>query len=492
MKKLNILAGILLTSAFTIVTSCNDLDLSPISNYNAGSFYKTQGDFKLAVNGIYDKLQDLYVYNVMPQFLEGRSDNVTCDTGYDAGTASRFIDDATTGATKAMWQYLYQMIDRSNAVIDQIDDGEFTSEDYRKYYKGEAYFLRGYAYFQLGFLFGGVPLIDKQMKVSEIAQIARSTQEETFNFAASDLTQAATLLPGTWPSASELGKATKYAAQGILARMYLFQKKYNEAKTLLSDIITSGKYAMATKYVNCFLDSYDNSNEHIFQVQYKSGNVGEGNILPVVQAPEAIVSPMFPQGGGSPFLFVSSDLYDSYEAGDARRDLDIQKGYTVKGGTIDLVTKFYIKYAHGSIPATKDDYEVNLPVLRYTDVKMMYAEVLNELGYSASGDAFKYLNEVRVRAGLAPKTSTQLPDQASFRTAIFNERRWEFADEFLRWFDIVRSGKAMTIMNAFLSRSENGSTLYKMKGDYQLIFAIPQYELDINKDTQIMWQNPNY
>ncbi len=86
----------------------------------------------------------------------------------------------------------------------------------------------------------------------------------------------------------------------------------------------------------------------------------------------------------------------------------------------------------------------------------------------------------------------QLPDQVSFRTAIFNERRWEFADEFLRWFDIVRSGKAMTIMNAFLSRTENGTNLYKMKGDYQLIFAIPQYELDINKDTRIMWQNPNY
>lgn len=492
MKKLNIFVRIVFASTLVVITSCNDLDLNPISNYNAGSFYKTQSDFKLAVNGIYSKLQDLYVYNVMPLFLEGRSDNVTCDTGYDAGTASRFIDDATTAAPRAMWQHLYQLIDRSNAVIDQIDAGTFTNEDYRKYYKGEAYFMRGYAYFQLGFLFGGVPLIDRQMKVSEIAQTARSTQDETFAFAAGDLTQAASLLPVTWPSSSELGKATKYAAEGILARMYLFQKKYPEAKTLLADIISSGKYTMATNYGHCFLDSYDNSAEHVFQVQYKSGNLGEGNVLPVVEVPESIVSPMFPQGGGSPFLYVSSDLYDSYETGDLRRDFNIQKGYTAKGGTVDLVTKFYIKFAHGSIPATKDDYEVNLPVLRYTDVKLMYAEVLNELGYSATGDAFNFLNDVRSRAGLAAKTSAQLPDQVSFRTAIFNERRWEFANEFLRWFDIVRSGKAMTIMNAFLSRAENGTTLYKMKGDYQLIFAIPQYELDINTDTRIMWQNPNY
>jgi choline dehydrogenase-like flavoprotein len=184
-------------------------------------------------------------------------------------------------------------------------------------------------------------------------------------------------------------------------------------------------------------------------------------------------------------------LYDSYETGDLRRDWNIQKGYTSKGNIVDKVTCIYIKYGHGTIPATKDDYEVNMPILRYTDVKMMYAEVLNELGYVANGEAFTLLNSVRTRAGLTAKTSTDLPDQASFRAAIFNERRWEFADEFLRWYDIVRSGNAMTIMNKFLAKAENGSTLYKMK-DTQTIFAIPQYELDINKDTKIMWQNPGY
>jgi SusD family. len=184
-------------------------------------------------------------------------------------------------------------------------------------------------------------------------------------------------------------------------------------------------------------------------------------------------------------------LYESYETGDLRRDWNIQKGYIGKGNVVDQVTCFFIKFGHGTIPATKDDYEVNLPILRYTDVLMMYAEVLNELGYASSGDAFDYLNAVRKRAGLAAKTSADLPDQASFRTAIFNERRWEFADEFLRWYDIVRSGNAVSTMNKFLARTENGTTLYKMK-DTQIIFPIPQYELDINKDTKIMWQNPGY
>jgi len=494
MKNKNILIGILLSSCLTIASSCsNDLDLSPISSYNAGSFYKTQADFKLAVVGMYDKFQDLHYYSYLPFCMEGRSDNVTTDTGYDAGTFSKFIDDATTGTTAALWENCYQLVDRANAILDKIDAATFTTEDYRKYYKGEAYFMRGWAYFQLGFLYGGVPLIDKQMSVAEIKTLVRSTQDETFAQAAKDLTQATTLLPAVWPSpATELGKATKYAAEGIQARMYLFQKKYSAAKPLLADIISSGKYTMATNYGDCFVDAYDNSPEHILQVQYKSGNVDEGNILPVVSVPEGIVSPMFPQGGGSPFMYVSSDLYDSYETGDIRRDWTIQKGYTQKGNVLDVVTKFFIKFGHGTIPATKDDYEVNLPVLRYTDVKLMYAEVLNEEAYSANGDAFTILNDVRKRAGLTALTATQLPNQAAFRTAIFKERRFEFAGEYLRWFDIVRSGNAMTIMNAFLSRTENGTTLYKMKGDYQTIFAIPQYELDINKDTKVMWQNPGY
>jgi tetratricopeptide (TPR) repeat protein len=491
MQNKNTFTRIILSSLIVTLLSCNNLDLSPISSYNAESFYKTQSDFKLAVTGLYDKLQDLHSYSYYPFCLEARSDNVNTETVYDAGICSQFVDNETTSALAGMWQYLYQLVDRSNAILKRIDDATFTNEDYRKYYKGEAYFMRGYAYFQLGFLFGGVPLVDSQKNADEIKTIVRSSLDDTFAFAAKDLSQAAKLLPATWPATTELGKATQYAAKGFLARMYLFQKKYSDAKPLLYDIISSGKYVMATNFGDCFIDKYDNSAEHVFQIQYMSGNVGEGNVLPVVSAPESIKSDLFPQGGGSPYLHVAYDLYNSYSSGDIRRDWTIQKGYTNKSGGVDNVTCFYIKFAHGTIPATKDDYEVNLPLLRYTDVLLMYAEVLNELGYSANSESFTILNKVRSRAGLAAQTSTDLPDQASFRTAIFNERRWEFAGEFIRWFDIVRSGNAVSIMNTFLARAENGSSRYNMK-DTQTIFAIPQYELNINTNRTVIWQNPGY
>ena len=312
------------------------------------------------------------------------------------------------------------MIDRCNAVIDQIDAGTFTDETRRSNLKGEAYFFRGYAYFQLGWMYGGMPLVDHQMKVDEIKLTKRSTQAETFTQASNDLTKASQLLPEVWAT-KDVGKATKYAAQGILARLYMFQKNYSGAKPLLQGIINSGKYQMASSYANCFIDKYDNSTEHVFQIQYKTGNLGEGNGFVAYEVPQFFRSALFPLGGISGAMIVSPDLYNAYENGDLRRDFNIQKGYINSSGQVDTETLYFIKYGHGSIPTTSiTDYEVNMPLLRYTDVKLMYAEVLNEEAYSSTGEAFSILNEVRTRAGLSPLTSTQVPSQEAFRTAMLH------------------------------------------------------------------------
>ncbi len=493
MKNTNILTKISLVLISIIIFSCKDfLNKEPISDYTTGGFYETQDDFSSAVTGIYSILQTLNNEFVTSN-LEGRSDNIKAiQTGHENdgyALCSNFTENASTSTLNNIWYYYWKMIDRCNAVIDQIDGGTFTDETRRSNLKGEAYFLRGYAYFQLGWLFGGVPLIDEQKNPIEIKTTARSTQTETLDFAAKDFTKAAELLPETW-SASELGKATKYAAQGVLARLYMFQKNYTAAKPLLKSIISSGKYQMATKYGDCFIDTYDNSSEHVFQIQYMSGNLNLGNKFVPFEVPETFRSTMFPTGG-SLGMYVSEDLYSSYEAGDLRRDFTIQKGWTNSAGEFNSVNMFYIKYGHGTLPSVKTDYAVNLPVLRYTDVRLMYAEVLNEEGYVANGEAFSILNEVRVRAGLSALTSVMVTTQDAFRKAMLKERRVEFACEFLRWFDLLRTDNAMTVMNSFLARAEEGSGKYKML-EYRKIFPIPQYELDVNPDTKYMWQNPEY
>ncbi|MCX6222685.1 MAG: RagB/SusD family nutrient uptake outer membrane protein [Bacteroidia bacterium] len=491
MKNKNIFKVISLTLITMIIFSCNKvLDLSPISSYNAGSFYNTQKDFELAVIGIYDVSQGL-MGRLIPSDLEGRSDNISALvlTGQDFALVSKFTDNAVTINIRDTWNMLWNMIDRCNAVIDKIDAGTFSDETRRSNLKGEAYFFRGYAYFQLGWMYGGVPLIDRQMGIAEIKTTARSTQAETFAFAAKDFIQAAQLLPEVWATA-ELGKATKYTAQGILARMYMFQKKFSDAKPLLQGIIGSGKYQMATSYADCFLDSKDNSPEHVFQIQYKTGNLGEGNPFVAFLTPTGMRTAFFPTGGGEG-MEVSEDLYNSYESGDSRRDFTVLKGFTTVAGQFDNKTLYFIKYAHGKIPANNQDFDVNLPVLRYTDVKMMYAEALNEASYNPNGEAFAILNEVRARGGLSPRTSVQIPTQEAFRSAMLQERRIEFACEYLRWFDLIRTDKAMSVMNAWLATTKEGAGTFKMEA-YRILFAIPQVELDVNRDTKYMWQNPGY
>lgn len=132
------------------------------------------------------------------------------------------------------------------------------------------------------------------------------------------------------------------------------------------------------------------------------------------------------------------------------------------------------------------DYPINMPVLRFTDVKLMYAEVLNEESYDPSGEAFAILNEIRDRAGLGRLTAAEVPTQVAFREAMLNERRLEFAYEFLRWFDLYRTDKAMSVMNARPDAAQ-----FPMQ-EYHKILPIPQHELNVNIDRQVMWQNPGY
>ncbi len=493
MKSNNRLINILIAVFILLGTSCNDyLELNPISNYNAGNFYQTEEDFELAINGAYSALRNLYNGNIN-NTLECRSDNIQDDpiNSYDQNMVHRFYNDASTPLLSSVWKSYWTMIDRSNKIIENIEDATFTDEDKKAFLKGEAYFLRGFAYFYLGFLYGGVPLINRGMEVDEISTTARSSQSETFDFAAQDLTTAATLLPEEW-SGNDVGRATKYSAEGIHARLLLFQNNYSEAKELSADIINSGNYQLADKYSHCFLDSYDNSPEHVFQVQYMSGDVGQGNAWVYKAVHEFAVDSLFPWGGVSGANLVSPALYDAYVDEDLRKTFSLRKGYTTKQGVVDTVSIFYIKYAHGTQPSSKTDYELNMPVLRYTDVKLMYAEILNEENYIPDGEAFSIINEIRNRAGLSPLTSTDIPSQDAFREAILKERRLEFAGEYLRWYDLIRTGRALNVMNNHFARSdEGGGGAYKME-EYEEIFPIPQYELDVNTDEDYMWQNPGY
>jgi tetratricopeptide (TPR) repeat protein len=477
-----------------IVVGCDDfLTLTPESEYSTELAYKNQDDFEQAIAGIYSKQQELFQpFHSWYRGTIGRSDDTRTNQLYLYGI-DIFTDDATNPWSYEAWQRFWQIINRTNLIFEKIDEAEFRDLDMKEYIKGEAYIYRAYAYWSLACQYGGMPLIDKTRSEEEVKEIARSTTEETFAFAANDYKKAIELLPDSWNN-ENMGRATKYAAEGMLARLYLFQNKHARAKPLLNDILSSGLYAMEPNYVDCFTDSKGNGRERVWEVQFTGGQLGEGQGFSTSCLPEEFNNDtIMPFSGYSGAMLVTDSLYNAYEAGDIRRVISILKGWESSTGIVDKTSKFIIKFTHydNYKPKDKTDWAINLPILRYTDVKMMYAEVLNHENYITNGEAFEILNEVRTRAGLEALSSNDLPDQESFQQAVINERRLEFAFEGLRWSDMVRWGIAKEMMNRLLSFPSEGGGIYSME-DYQVLLPIPYEEILRYNDESVMWQNPGY
>ena len=248
---------------------------------------------------------------------------------------------------------------------------------------------------------------------------------------------------------------------------------------------------MAEKYEDCFNDAFNNTSERVWEIQFMNGGLGEGNILCNSFMPDGYKGPLTPFTGASAFLEVSQDFIDSYEPGDLRKDQSVVADVIV--GAAPRTGWYISKWLHyTAVPLNNNDFAINLPVVRYTDVLMMYAECLNEASYSATGDAFTYINKVRTRAGLTPLTAATTPNQAAFRDAVKKERRVEFAFEGLRFYDLVRWGDAVSVMDAFLARPENENGTYKMGSTDRYIYAIPGQEIANYHDESVMWQNPGY
>lgn len=473
---------------------CDDfLTKLPESSYSEAGAYQNQADFEYAIAGVYAAQQDLYQSNsCWFRLMIARSDDTRSGATYTYGIDT-FSDSDNISDMANAWAIFYRMITRCNIILDKIEAIHFDDNNLKSYIKGEAYALRAWAYYTLGWMFGGVPLLEHQLSMEDVMTIPRSTQEETFEFAANDFKNAISLLPTSWKG-TNVGRVTKYAASGILARMYMFQSKFSEAKPYLKEIIDSKLYAMEENYKDCFTDSHDNGKERVWEVQFTGNMSGEGQRFSTGMLPEGYKDGvLIPFSGYSSAMTVSLAMVDAYEEGDLRKDISIVSNIMVNG-VLESKYHYILKYCHydAYTPQDQGDWANNLPILRYTDVKMMYAECLNEEGYIADGEAFSILNEVRERAGLLPLTPELVPNQQAYREAMIKERRVEFAFEGLRWIDLVRWGIAQKVINKHLLAEDEGEGRYQMDGEYREIFAIPNDEIIRYNNVNVMWQNPGY
>lgn len=477
--KYNLIAIALLGFSFS---SCSDfLEQNPQTDLSGNDFYKTADDILSAVNGVYSSLQEGDIYGNWYVFGEIPSDNTRNQLSGSVTTQNEFDQfyiDTQNSMIANFWKAAYKVINRTNTVLGRIDGIEINTELANRY-KLECKFIRALMYFNLVRVYGDVPLVLKEISISESYDILREPKENVYNQIIADLKEAQDL-PVSYSTAED-GRATQGAAKALLANVYMTLHKYAEAETILAEIINSGRYSLLENtpgslnidgYKNVFSPVNHNSKEGIFEIQFLKGGYGEGSNYANNFAPENSGTNVVAVGGTGGNNIPEMDIYNAYEEGDLRRDFSMSLGYYDNRKNNEWVESRYVcKFM--DVPYQNNDASNNYPVIRYADVILMYAEALNQNGKTA--EACKYLNMTR-RRGFGYQTTETSPvdlqttDKAQFALMVEQERRVELAFENHRWFDLIRTGRAVEVMRS------KGFSL----NETNLICPIPQKQIDVN------------
>jgi len=456
-----------------LVTGCEDeLTIFPQDSLSTPTFFQTEEDFTQAVNAAYVPLRGINNAS-KPYLAEMHSDNTyfARNTAFGATEQQEDIADhaipsdggitANVHVENVYVQY-YEIIARTNQILTTIDEAEF-DESAKANLKGQTLFLRAYSYFDLVQFFGSIPLHLTPVLGREDAALPLSTADEIYTQIIADAQAAIPLLPTK--SEQVPGRITSGAARTLLANVYIVREQWAEAETLLRAVVQSNEYELMPDYADAFSGNTDNKNnmESVFEVQYKEGPEGlQGsflyNFLPRPITAEEVggitgtsnPQPVNGEGNNIP----TPDIIEAYEEGDLREEASIQ--YVTlsesfwRDGTYPIIKKYVEPHSlHGN-------HGMNFPIYRYSEVLLLLAEALEEQGESA--EAATYLNMVRTRAGLGAATG-------DLGEAIFKERQVELAFENKRWFDLVRTGRAIDVITAHGNRIvENPNDYYYPEG----------------------------
>lgn len=475
------------------LTSCSKtfLDVDPQGQQASQQFWQSQDDATKAVNAIYANLRGWTNVAFAPIAVESMpSDDAEKGSTPNDATFMNLYDNftvtASEGQLQGFWTGQYQNINYCNQVIDNIPAINM-DENLKNRYLAEAKFVRAYSYFRLVRAFGGVPLRLHLPKGTEEYNLPRASADSVYDAMEQDLTDAATVLPQTYP-ATDIGRATKGAALALHAKVAMYRKKWNDVLNYTNQVMTMG-YSLFPNFEQLFRIANENSPESIFEIQatYLASNTAASNSQYSQVQADRDVNPSVGWGFNVP----TQDLVNAFEPGDPRKDATILfAGETTPQG--DVVPqpspgsptmynqKSYVPFDLSVV--TNQGSDQNIRVLRYADVLLMNAEAANELGNTTQ--ALASLEMVRARARAMQSDPSVLPkitttDQAPLRQAIWHERRVELAMEFDRFYDLVRQGQAATVL------APKG-----FKAGKNELMPIPQNEIDLSGG--VLTQNPGY
>ncbi|MDD4991183.1 MAG: RagB/SusD family nutrient uptake outer membrane protein [Paludibacter sp.] len=493
-----------ITFAFiaAMLTACSEdfLTKAPEDTINTANFFQTEADAIGAVNGAYQPLQWPKLYNMRMWTTDIMAGNSIVGAGggtdgIETQDEANFVTATDNQGVLDLWRGPWPGILRCNIILKNVP-GMTIKESVKNRVLGEAYFLRANYYFILVRFFGDVPLVTEPTDPSSDLRPLRAAKADVYNLIISDLNNAINLLPQREEySGSDVGRASKGAATGTLAKVYLTMGDNWQKVVDLCNQVKDLGYALNTSYADNFDCTKENGVESLFEIQYV-GNAGYSFWANENQA-SWLSTFTGPRGsnmvnGGWGWNQPTQEFVNAYEAGDKRKDatvfyqgcpkfdgMDYDKAYSTTGYNL---RKFVV---NKTLATSYDNSPLNFPVLRYADILLMKAEALNELGNTTeaqlpAANANATLNKVRARAGLTDVTGLS---QSALRDKILHERRMELAFEGQRWFDLVRINSGQYGIDFLKSIGKSN-----MNSKY-LLFPIPQKERDSNPN---LTQNTGY
>jgi hypothetical protein len=524
-------------SAGLLVIGCTDLlNEDPKGFTTTETFYKTGADLNSATLATYSALGRVGGFGGGVQgqdnwtTLELASDQTRADNREpNAGTygPDRLDWDASTGRTGTYWTTMYAVITRANLVLARGPGVATAHEDMRTYNLAEAKFLRGYAYLWLTKVYDDVPLLVSPEE-QDNPRPTRTPVEQVHQAIIQDLTQAEAVLPASWGSSDVFGlptqgRATRAAAQMALADLYLWRSSFmlsnewQQASDWAKKVIDSPVWGLNDDYLKTFLPIFKGNREMIFFITNSGRNDRSSSVFQLFYYPRDWGLDLG-QGGGWGLIHPTDWFYNSYLPGDYRgstgRDFTSQAAYVNGGCSFSGVCPGnppspgaafadgpmswkYRKSDNGAVWWLGD---VDVPLYRFAEAILIYAEAQNELGNA--GEAVTYLNRIRARARQGTGTETraephdygtapgELMDNLSVREAIYMERAWEFAFEAKRWFDLVRrDSREPGYWKNSLEQHDRNSTLAGKLVEFRKRFPIPQAQRNVNPS---LTQNPGY
>ena len=443
MKNIKYIKAISLVIILSFTISCTDeiLDKDPKSSFSGEGFYKTSSDAQAGVYGIYDAVQSTFRIN-FSYWGEGRADAV--NTNHSGDPLALQQNTLSKDITSARWNSLYETISRANYAIKYIPQVFATESEFSLQLIAQARALRALSYFYAVRVWGDVPLVTEPFEsVNQEFFISKTDQELVLDQVIADLIFASDNCRDNFSGDNTRILFTKGAANALLTQVYMWRKQYVEAVDAAEKVIDNSLYSLVSinDWSKIFTSGY--TNESIFEVGY---NDVQTNALRTLYAV-----------GSDSDYFPSVSFRNSFEAGDLRKDLI----YDTTAATPKKIWKFF---GQGFNDESSEPSGNNIVLLRLADIMLLKAEAHNKLG--DTDEALSLLNLIRKRADIPELTLTEANNlYGNLENTILHERSIELSFEGHRWFDLVRTGKAIEVMNPINGLSDAANLVWPIHED---------------------------